>query len=125
GRGGPCGPCPLPPRTLARVFLALSALTFGAAVPPARAALPPQYGGTLTLPAPEPITRIDPLSVRTHLEATLVEAVFDGLYEARPSGVIEPVLAEGPPVLEGSTALIRLRPGVLRHGNRPLTARDG
>lgn len=92
-------------------------------VPPARGALPPQFGGELALPAPEPVTTLDPARARTHFEATLASAVFDGLYEVRPSGAIEPVLADGPPIVEGTTATIRLRPGLLHHAGRPLTAR--
>lgn len=89
---------------------------------PARGALPPRHGGELTLPAPEPIVAIDPLRARTHFEATLADAVYDGLYETR-GGAIAPVLAEGPPVVEGTVATVRLRPGVLHHGGRPVSAR--
>ena len=101
----------------------MAALTAVLIVPPAHGALPPQFGGELALPAPEPVTALDPARARTHFEATLASAVFDGLYEVRPSGAIEPVLADGPPIVEGTTATIRLRPGLLHHAGRPLTAR--
>lgn len=115
---------PLVQRTGPRILVVLAGIALATSVPLARAALPPRHGGTLALPAPEPITRIDPLRARTPFEVTLAEAVFDGLYEARPSGVIEPVLAEGSPIVEERTALVHLRAGVLHHGGRPLTADD-
>ncbi len=95
-------------------LLAAGALSLGA--------LPPRFGGTLTLPAPELVRSVDPLEARTHFEATLADAIFDGLYEARGDAIV-PVLAEAPPIVEGSVATIRLRPGVLHHGGRPLEAR--
>jgi hypothetical protein len=45
----------------------------------ARGALPPRHGGTLTLPSPEPISRIDPARALTPFSASLSRAAFDGL----------------------------------------------
>ncbi len=102
--------------------LLASLLALGLAAAPARGALPPRHGGTLTLPSPEPVATLDPTRARTYFEATLARAVFDGLYAVR-GGVITPVLAEGLPEIEGNVATIHLRPGVLHHGGRPLEAR--
>jgi MarR-like DNA-binding transcriptional regulator SgrR of sgrS sRNA len=102
----------------------LAALILLSLALPAHAALPPRPGGQLTLPAPEVVAVLDPIRAHTHFEATLVRAVFDGLYEVRESGVIEPVLADGPAVVNGTVARIRLRDGVRHHGSRELTARS-
>ncbi len=110
-------------RSLARTCSVLALAAVAASALPARGALPPRWGGELTLPAPEPVGALDPARARTHFEATLAGAVFDGLYEVRPGGVIVPVLADGMPVVEGTVATIRLRPGVLHHGGRPVLAR--
>ncbi len=90
---------------------------------PASGALPPRHGGVLTLPAPELITDLDPARVRSHFEATLVEAIYDGLYELRPDGSVAPVLAEGRPEREGNIVRVRLRRDVRHHGGSTLTAR--
>jgi hypothetical protein len=111
---------------LTRLARARSALLicFGLLIAiPAHAALPPRHGGRITLPAPERAGALDPIRARTHFSATLAHAVFDGLYEVRDGGAIEPVLAEDFPVVTGTVARIRLRDGVVHHGGRPLTAR--
>lgn len=100
---------------------ALALLLLAAA--PVQGALPPRHGGRITLPAHAPVTELDPARASTPFEATLAQAVFDGLYEVRPDGSVAPVLAAGPPEIEGNVARIRLRPGVVHHGGRPLTAR--
>lgn len=94
------------------VFAAL--LVIAAIAPPARGAIPPRSGGALTFPAPEPILEIDPARVETPFEATLAAAIFDGLYELRDGGIV-PVLAAGPPEVRGTTARVRLRPGLHFH----------
>ena len=118
---------PMTKVTRKRSFAAVVAtgLALGLALAPsARGALPPHHGGRLTLPAPESVLEVDPARVSSHFEATLAEALFDGLYEVRGDGRVEPVLAEGPPQVEGTIARIRLRPGIRHHGGRALTARQ-
>ncbi|MBX3269864.1 MAG: hypothetical protein KF729_06365 [Sandaracinaceae bacterium] len=110
---------------MARALRALAALALvGALAAPASGALPPRHGGVLTLPVPEPLGALDPLRVETGFEATLVEAVYDNLYEVRADGTVEAVLAAGPPEIDGTIARVRLREGARLHGSaRPLGAR--
>ncbi|HJL18177.1 MAG TPA: ABC transporter substrate-binding protein [Sandaracinaceae bacterium LLY-WYZ-13_1] len=70
------------------------------------------------------VRTLDPARTATPFEATLAQALFDGLYEVRPEGGVAPVLAAGPPEVEGTVARIRLRPGIRHHGGRPLEAED-
>lgn len=106
-----------------------SVLTFGAAALllaialPVHGALPPGYGGTLNLPGTSALRLPDPRDVRTPLEASLVRAVFDTLYEIRGTAVV-PSLAAAMPEITDGVATIRLRPGIRRHDRRPLRARD-
>ncbi len=102
--------------------VALGTLFFAFALP-AHGALPPGYGGTLELPGTSTLRLPDPRDVRTPLEASLVRAVFDTLYEVRGNRVV-PSLAAAQPSVEGEIATIRLRPGIRRHDRRPLRARD-
>lgn len=103
---------------------ALGLLALAGLASEARGALPPRHGGLLTLPAPEPVHEVDPARVRSHFEATLVEAIFDGLYELDEGGGVRPVLAAGPPEREGTVVRIPLRAGVRHHGGaRPVAAR--
>lgn len=98
------------------------ALIAGSAVH-VRGALPPRQGGQLGLPSPEPVRAIDPARAFTAFEATLVQAVFDGLYEIRSHGDVVPVLAESPPEVDRGLARIRLRSDVRHHGGGLLRAR--
>ena len=59
-------------------------------------------------------------TLRTPLEASLVRAVFDTLYEERGRCAIVPSLAAAPPEVSEDVATIRLRPGIRRHDRRPL-----
>ncbi len=106
-----------------RALKLAAALALLAVAAPARGALGPKHGGTITLPAPEPVTSLDPARAETSFEATLTEALFDRLYEVREDGTVEAVLAAGPPEIEQSVARIRLRRGALHHGTRPIRAR--
>lgn len=110
---------------MARALKAAAALLLALAiVAPAEGALPPHHGGVLTLPAPAPFGEVDPSRVETAFEATLAEAIYDNLYEVRPDGTVEAVLAAGPPEVEGTTARVRIRPGARLHGGgRELSAR--
>lgn len=90
---------------------------------PVHGALPPGYGGTLELPGTSALRLPDPRDVRTPLEASLVRAVFDTLYEVRGNAVV-PSLAAALPEIADGVATIRLRPGIRRHDRRPLRARD-
>lgn len=111
-------------RALSISGLLLSAILLCASVAvPARGAIGPRHGGTLTLPSVSRVERIDPLAASNALEAALAEAVFDGLYEIRDGRVV-PVLAAGPPRTEGVVARVPLRQDVRHHGGRPLRARQ-
>ena len=107
----------------ALIWAAALLVVMAAWAPPARGALPPRHGGALTLPAADPVRRIDPATMETAFEATLVEAVYDNLYEQRPDGTVQAVLADGPPEVRGTTARVHLRDGVRRHRGGPLRAR--
>ncbi|MFK7987093.1 MAG: ABC transporter substrate-binding protein [Sandaracinaceae bacterium] len=98
-------------------------LLWASAALPARGAIGPRHGGTLTLPSAARVERIDPIDTSNALEAALAEAVFDGLYEIR-DGAVVPVLAAGPPRTEGLVARVPLRRDVRHHGGRPLRARQ-
>lgn len=111
------------PRAI-RASAASALLLLVVAASDARGALPTAYGGSLRLPAPEPITPIDPLTATTPFAAMLAGAVYDGLYAVADDGSIVPALAEGAPAVEGDLARVRLRPGIVRHDRRPLRAAD-
>jgi len=100
--------------------LAALALLLAAATP-ARGALPSAYGGVLRLPAPEPVATLDPAEVSSPFSAALAASVCETLYRVGPGG-IEPVLAAGPPTIEGRIATIRLRSDLRRHVGTPLRA---
>jgi len=83
--------------------------------PPGRAALPPGYGGTLRILAPEPLRVPDPAQVASLFEASIADAVFDPLT----------ALLDGEPtVLEDGRLELPLREGMRRHDRRALRARD-
>jgi len=111
------------PLKLGIVALSVSSIALAVLPHPARGALPARHGGQITIPAPEPITELDPARVETHFQATLAEVVYDNLYEVREDGRIDAVLAEGPPEVTGTTARVRIRAGARRHGGREVLAR--
>jgi len=101
---------------------ALALLACAALVPDAaRGALPPSYGGTLTLAAPSPVTTLDPAKTRGVFEAALARSVADPLYVAHDGRFI-PRLADGPPEVEGRRVRIRIRTDIRRHGRRTIDA---
>lgn len=90
--------------------------------PSALAAPPPSYGGELVayvLGGPLSLGHGEPRSLA---EATLRAAVFEPLYAQDDQGTVLPILADGPPRLEGTTALIPIRAQVVLHDGRLLTA---
>lgn len=99
-----------------RSFLLVAAAALVAMLTPSgRAELPPGYGGTLRVIAPEPLRVPDPAQVGSLFEATLADAVFDPLA----------ALLDGEPtVLEDGRLELRLKRGMRRHDRRPLRARD-
>ncbi len=99
-----------------RPALALGVLALAlTATPRGQAELPPGYGGTLRVIAPEPLRVPDPAQVGSLFEATVADAVFD------PLGAL---LDGEPTVLEDGRLELKLKTGMRRHDRRPLRARD-
>ena len=98
-------------RALAIAALGLVSL----AVRPGLAELPPGYGGTLRVVAPEPLRVPEPAHVRSLFEATLADAVFDPLGR---------LLASAPTLDDEGMVRLELREGIRQQDRRPLRARD-
>ncbi|MBO6933845.1 MAG: hypothetical protein JJ863_02680 [Deltaproteobacteria bacterium] len=98
---------------MTRAWLAiLIALAFA---PEGRADLPPGYGGTIRVIAPEPLRVPDPTQVGSLFEATVADAVFDPL---------ERLLDGEPSLTEDGQLELTLKQGMRRHDRRPLRAND-
>jgi MarR-like DNA-binding transcriptional regulator SgrR of sgrS sRNA len=104
----------------AAVGVTLGALAFAGA--PARGALPPPYGGQITLPAPRPLGLPDPTDLDGPFDEAVSAAVFDTLYGIEPDGGVVPLLARGLPEVQGTTVTLAVREDVRRHDGRMLTA---
>lgn len=107
---------------MTRKFLASTLFSLALAAT-AYAALPRASGGTLRLVSPEPVSLMRSMG-RQPFEASVHAAVYDTLYRLGDDRELEPLLADGLPETRGDIARIRLREGILRHDQRPLTARD-
>src|SRR5262249_24405453 len=75
----------------------------------------PLYGGPSTL---------DPVQGQSLADIAVSQLVFDTLYQIKADGVAQPLLAAGPPAIEGTRARIPLRKGVRFHDGSALTAAD-
>ena len=86
----------------------------------------PRYGGTVEATLLGAPVSLDPVAVRTHAESTVIELVYDTLFQIGVDGVPQPHLAAGPPVFDEkrTTARIELRKGVRFHDGTALTAQD-
>lgn len=110
-------------------FAAAAVLLAGVLSPPGPrpAGLPIGYGGNLRLAATAPLRAPSPQAAATPLEASVANAVFDGLYRLGAGGP-RPVLAHALPERvetpgEESSLLVRIRPGVRRHRGGGVNAR--
>ncbi|ACY16931.1 ABC transporter substrate-binding protein [Haliangium ochraceum] len=126
----------------ARVFVAGRAAALAAALSVAAAALAPspsaaesrpRYGGSVAAGLLGEPVHVDPAHARSHAELTLAGLLFDALYRigARDAGgrvQLEPHLAAALPSVEatasGALARIPIRPGVMFHDGRALSAAD-
>jgi len=108
----------------AAVGAAVTSILAFALTTPAWGALPPAFGGSLSLPAQATPEHHDPRQVTTPLEASVVDAVFDTLYASDARGHVTPMLAAGMPVREGELFRIPLREDVLRQDGERLRATD-
>jgi hypothetical protein len=88
----------------------------------AHAGLPPRHHGEATLPAPAPVRTLDPREASTPFDRALALAFSDPLYRELDDGSLDALIADGPPVHEGSLVRVQLRQGVRVHGGRLLTA---
>ena len=95
---------------------------------PAVAAAPmtPKRGGTLHFATEADPNSLDPATIVSGEEGTLVCCVFNGLYDLDSDGKVQPMLAEALPEISADalTYTIHLRPGVAFSNGRELTAED-
>ena len=103
------------PRVASGLALLLALLAALIVVPASRAELPPGYGGTLRMVAPEPVRVPDPDQLGSLFEASLAHAVFDPL---------EALVDVPPEPAEEGALLLRFRQGIRRQDRRPLRAGD-
>lgn len=68
-------------------------------------------GGRLELGGDEPLSLA---------EVSLRAAVYEPLYRLDAHGAVEPVLAAGPPIVEGQAITVPIKSGVVLHDGRPL-----
>jgi peptide/nickel transport system substrate-binding protein len=93
---------------------------------PARAGLPPRYGGELALALPPWPADLDPARASSASELLAARAVHATLVEADASGALRPGLLAALPEAEpgGRAFRLRLRPGLRFHGGAPLGAAE-
>ncbi|HSD89367.1 MAG TPA: ABC transporter substrate-binding protein [Kofleriaceae bacterium] len=86
----------------------------------------PRYGGTVEATLLGAPASLDPIAARTHAEVTVVGLVFDTLYRLDADGTVEPLLAEGPPVLDEkhTTVRIAIKKGIRLHDGTEMKALD-
>jgi ABC-type transport system substrate-binding protein len=93
---------------------------------PARAGLPPRYGGELGLALPTRPAELDPARAAGAGELLAARAVHATLVEVDASGALRPGLLAALPEAEpgGRAFRLGLRPGLRFHGGAPLAAAD-
>ncbi|MFA6449267.1 MAG: ABC transporter substrate-binding protein [bacterium] len=94
------------------------------AASPARAYLPPKYGGTINVAVPEKIPRLDPTLMTQDHEIMIVSCIFDTLIAPGPGGGFIPVLLDALPEKsdDGLTYYFKLREDVKFHDNSILNS---
>ncbi len=104
----------------------LAAATALALCLPARAGLPPRFGGELRLSLPVAPGDLDPARAESPTELLAARAVHATLLEADASGVLRPGLLLALPEAEpgGRAFRLRLRSGLRFHSGAPLLAAD-
>ncbi|MBK6684106.1 MAG: hypothetical protein IPG45_06495 [Deltaproteobacteria bacterium] len=80
-------------------------------IPPGGEVVTYVLGGRLELGSDEPLSLA---------EFSLRAAVYEPLYRFNSEGQVEPVLAAGPPIIEGLTTTIPIKSGVVLHDGRDL-----
>jgi peptide/nickel transport system substrate-binding protein len=103
--------------------LAVAAFALAAARPAAGERRPPYGGEVVASLLSEPVA-LDPVTARSHAELTIVDAVYDRLYEIDDAGRVVPSLALDEPRVEGVEARIALRAHVRFHDGSALGADD-
>ena len=90
------------------------------------ASVTPKRGGTLHFATEADPNSLDPATIVSGEEGTLVCCVFNGLYDLDSDGKVQPMLAEALPEISADalTYTIHLRPGVAFSNGRELTAED-
>lgn len=91
---------------------------------PARAYLPPRYGGVTTVPLLDLPATLDPTRASRESELQVILLLFDPLFRLSPAGKPVPHLVEPKPECsaDGRTWKLRLRPGILLHNGQTLSA---
>jgi MarR-like DNA-binding transcriptional regulator SgrR of sgrS sRNA len=86
----------------------------------------PKYGGAVEATLLGAPASLDPISARSHAEVTAVSLVFDTLYRIGATGLVQPHVATGLPVLDEkqTTVRITIRRGIRMHDGSELTAQD-
>lgn len=106
-------------KRLGRALLLLWVLLFRG--PPAESAPRPHYGGEVVLHVFGPPLSLNPHLAPTSADRTVQAALFEPLYRLGPDDSLEPVLASGPPEIDGKRVFIPLRQGVRLHDGQLLT----
>lgn len=90
--------------------------------PSVPASLPHMAGGEITVHARSPVATTPSGPLRNALDLATISALYAPLYEQASDGTVVPVLAAGPPTLEGSSLRVPLREGITIQRRKPLTA---
>jgi ABC-type transport system substrate-binding protein len=104
--------------------LAAAALLLSAA--PARAELPPPYGGKVVATLLSAPHGLDPVRAQSWAELAVVGLVFDPLYRLAPDGTVVPHLAAAMPVVsaDGLELRVQLRAGARFHDGKAIRPSD-
>ncbi len=107
-------------------LILLTAIFTFAFAHPLQPALPPRFGGSLTIGTPYKYISSDPATAFSEQEFSLVTNVFEPLVSTTISGTTTPVLIESLPSIssDGLTYTFTLKPGILFHDGSPLDAAD-
>ncbi len=105
------------------VFMLIAFLT---ACAPASAMLPPKFGGTLKVPVPDRMSRLNPvLGVNKH-EFMMLGCIYETLIAPGPGGTLRPVLLDTMPIASDDNMkyYFKLRSGIKFHDGSPLDVAD-